>query len=100
MSTNRPRKNAEQWSKIIEQFNQGDVSVKTFCDQNDVALSSFHKWQRRLRLQDGDFSPAFKQVITTEPKHQASRSVTTSTVVTLSISDNMVLTIQAGDATS
>jgi len=100
MKTNRPRQNAEQWAKIIEQFNHSDLSVKAFCDQNDLALSSFHKWHRKMRLQNNDTPTAFKQITATAPNHRTDLPTSNNTIVTLNISDNMVLTIQSGNAAS
>jgi hypothetical protein len=42
------RRNAEQWGTLLRRFEQGNLSPENFCRREHVALSSFHRWRRRL----------------------------------------------------
>ena len=91
MKTYRPRQTAEQWAGIIDQCEQSDLNVKAFCEQNDLALSSFHKWHRRMRLKNYKPVPAFKEIKTAKPVIELAKP---SSTVALNIGNNIVLSIQ------
>ena len=44
--TRRPR---FEWKKLIKEFEESSCSVMEFCAQHDLAVSTFHGWQKRLR---------------------------------------------------
>lgn len=51
MSTNhRPsiRRSREQWQSFIDEQQQSGLSQAEFCQKNNLALSSFYHWKRRL----------------------------------------------------
>ncbi len=91
MNTHRPRQTAEQWAAIIDRYEQSDLNVKASCEQNDLALSSFHKWHRRMRLKNHKPVPAFKEIKTAKPIIGLAKP---SSTVTLNIGNNIVLSIQ------
>lgn len=51
MSTNsRPaiRRSRDQWKSLIEEQRQSKLTQAQFCQQNNLAVSSFSNWKRRL----------------------------------------------------
>ena len=46
--TYRPRRSRSQWQALIDEFDSVQCSAKQFCDQRDIAYSSFLKWKQRL----------------------------------------------------
>ena len=42
------RRNADQWSTLLLRFEQSSLSPEDFCRREHLALSSFHRWRRRL----------------------------------------------------
>ena len=51
MPTNlRPsiRRSCEQWQRLIDEQLQSKLTQAEFCRQNDLAISSFGYWKRRL----------------------------------------------------
>jgi transposase-like protein len=51
----RQRRTAEQWQALIEQHAQSPLSVAEFCRNQNLSLSSFHRWRSifRHKLQPG-----------------------------------------------
>jgi hypothetical protein len=43
------RRNEQQWTEILRRFDSSGLGVRQFCDRDGVPLSSFQRWQRRLR---------------------------------------------------
>lgn len=42
------RRNADQWGTLLSSFRQAGLSPEDFCRREHLALSSFHRWRRRL----------------------------------------------------
>jgi hypothetical protein len=42
------RRNADQWGTLLSRFQQAGLSPEDFCRREQLALSSFHRWRRRL----------------------------------------------------
>jgi len=42
------QRTAQQWQAIIEQQASSDLSVTTFCKQQQITPSSFYAWRKRL----------------------------------------------------
>jgi putative transposase len=54
MSTNprlSVRRSREQWQRLINEQQKSNLTQAEFCQQHDLAVSSFCNWKRRL-LQD------------------------------------------------
>jgi len=89
--------NRDQWAAIIEQQGQSRLSVESFCEQQDIGLASFGKWKRRLRddaakpLHTAPTQKSFAPVRLIEPV-ESERAASTS--VSVSIGENVTLTIQ------
>jgi hypothetical protein len=43
------RRSEQQWTEILRRFDSSGLGVRPFCEHEGVALSSFQRWQRRLR---------------------------------------------------
>ena len=43
-----PRRSAEQWQALIEQWQQSGQSAKAFCREHDLGYASFCQWRKRL----------------------------------------------------
>ena len=48
MRTRRARKSFEQWSELVEQFDCSNDSMERFCEQQDLALSTFQRWRSTI----------------------------------------------------
>ncbi len=44
----RVRRSAGQWARLIEAQRDSGVSIVSFCQQHDLAVSTFHAWRKRL----------------------------------------------------
>lgn len=47
----KPRQNADQWQKLINQQITSGMSAPAFCTQNDIAYQSFMRWRKKLELE-------------------------------------------------
>lgn len=47
-STHRIRRSAKQWQELIEEQARSGLSQAAFCKQEQLALSTFANWKRRL----------------------------------------------------
>jgi hypothetical protein len=43
------RRSAEQWHELVARFEQSGQSREQFCAERGLALSSFCRWQGKLR---------------------------------------------------
>jgi len=50
MRSRRARKSVEQWSKLVDQFDSSTDSMEQFCQQQDLAMSTFQRWRSTLEL--------------------------------------------------
>tara|TARA_R110002049_G_scaffold46487_2_gene135231 strand:- start:2226 stop:2552 length:327 start_codon:yes stop_codon:yes gene_type:complete len=41
----------QRWSRLIERYEQSDLTIAGFCDQNGISTASFYQWRRRIRNQ-------------------------------------------------
>lgn len=39
----------QRWSRLIERYQQSDLTIADFCDQNGISTASFYQWRRRIR---------------------------------------------------
>lgn len=47
-NTYAPRRSAEQWQSLIEQWQLGGQSAKQFCAEQALGYASFCQWRKRL----------------------------------------------------
>jgi putative transposase len=55
MSTtqHRPRRSRAQWQTLIEQAEHSALSISEFCHAQDLSVSSFYQWRKRLAAEQG-----------------------------------------------
>ena len=98
MQTRRVRKSAEQWSELVDQFDSSEDSMESFCQRQNVAMSTFQRWRSMIRrsknLDTHDPDPAFTRVT-----GAAAPRATIPTVVTLQIGGLITVTIQTEEST-
>ena len=48
MATRRSRKSVEQWSELVDQFDSSGDSMEQFCQQQNLAMSTFQRWRSTI----------------------------------------------------
>lgn len=43
------RKTEQEIMKLMDVFSKSDVSIRSFCEANNVTTSSFHYWKKKYR---------------------------------------------------
>ena len=98
MQSRRARKSAEQWNELVDQFDSSGDSMEGFCEQQNLAKSTFQRWRSIIRrskiLDPREPGSAFTQVTSA-----AAPRATTPTVVTLQIGGLITVTIQTAEST-
>ena len=97
MQSRRARKSVEQWSKLVDLFDNSTDSMEQFCQQQDLAMSTFQHWRSTLhRSKDlsGD-----KQVSSfTQVTSPTTTQSTAPSVVTLKVGTSITLTIHSTES--
>ena len=44
-----PRKSAEQWAKLVDEYTNGELSERDFCARHDIKLASLRKWRYQFK---------------------------------------------------
>jgi transposase-like protein len=44
----KPRRSRSEWQQIVADQQQSGLSIKAYCDQNEITESSFHLWKKKL----------------------------------------------------
>jgi len=44
-----PRKSAEQWAQLIDEYTTGEQSEREFCVRHDIKLASLRKWRYHFK---------------------------------------------------
>lgn len=76
---NRQRNSAKEvsWREILKRFSTSGLSVREFCQREQVAESAFYAWRRTIAERDGTRKPTSKTpafvpaVISREPEHES-----------------------------
>lgn len=50
--TSRPRRSAEQWQALIEEWQDSGISAAQFCTERAIGYASFCQWRKRLSAPD------------------------------------------------
>jgi len=58
MTSRAPRQSADDWFRIIAEFNRSGLSVEDFCSRRGYALSTFNRWRLRFSKQPASQAPA------------------------------------------
>ena len=45
----RQRRSPSEWAALLRQFENSGLTVREFCVQQDLGLSTFNRWRNRLR---------------------------------------------------
>jgi len=101
MKTRQPRRTQSQWAQIIEQQSQSGLTIRAFCDQNDIGFASFGKWKRRLANETPRemATPAFQPIAIEESVGGKSPDYD-KTSVTLTLGSHITLSIQSAALSS
>ena len=84
------RRDEKQWSEILLRFDSSGLSPRKFCDVEEVSLSSFQRWRRRLGPISG--SAEFVELEPTpSPTPGPSRDVATSWTLEVSLPNGLCL---------
>ncbi len=49
---------ARRWQQCLDHFEQSNLSVLDFCDQEGISTASFYAWRRRLGHRPASAQPA------------------------------------------
>lgn len=49
----RPRRSRAEWQTLIEQAEHSALSISEFCHAQDLSVSSFYQWRKRLAVEQG-----------------------------------------------
>ncbi|WP_081193859.1 IS66 family insertion sequence element accessory protein TnpB [Halomonas sp. KM007] len=55
--TYTPRRSAEQWQSLIDQWQASGQSAKQFCEERALGYASFCQWRKRLSQADEKIAP-------------------------------------------
>ena len=95
MSLNqRQRRSLSEWSSIVVDHRVSGLSARAYCDRSDLALSTFTKWRRRLRVQTKSSDSGFVAVGCETQVEQTNS--TPSWDLELDLGDGMVLRLRRG----
>ena len=87
----------EQWTELVDQFERSDDSMEQFCQQQDLAMSTFQRWRSTINrskdLSKREVTSGFTRV-QTSPAIPAS----TPSTVTLQIGTSITVTISTAES--
>ena len=91
-SVSKPRKTAEQWQTLIDQFDSENDTISEFCRRNQVGSSSFYKWRDKLSadVRAEDVSPKFIEITPATVSAPESKHWD----IELQLADDMILRIR------
>jgi len=58
--TKRLRRTADQWRAIVRRFQKSSLTPRDFCKRENLSLTSFDRWHRRLLSEDNQ--PGFTEL--------------------------------------
>jgi len=97
MQSRRARKSIEQWSALVDQFDSSTDSMEQFCEQQNLAMSTFQRWRntilRSKEIGSTQSTPEFAQV--TSPKPTPTK---TPSAVTLQIGTSITVMIHTPES--
>lgn len=101
MKPRRPRQSANQWAEIMKRFERSGLSIQDFCKHNDIAKSTFGKWQIRLRekkAKPASIRAGFQQAeAATSAPASIPMSLEPGSEVTLRLGAGLTLTIRTNE---
>jgi len=61
------RKNRAEWVELMAAYEASDLSQREFCENHDVAYSTFGYWRKRLRSPVVSLKPASEPLLELSP---------------------------------
>ena len=55
-----PRRSPKQWRNVVSQFEQSGLTIKGFCQKENLAPATFSKWRSRFREESSE--PGFVEL--------------------------------------
>ena len=96
MRTRRARKTVEHWSELVERFDCSNDSMEQFCEQQDLAMSTFQRWRSTIHrskvLRTSESPSEFTRAVTS-PSTTPSSVVSIPPAITVQIGTSITLTI-------
>ena len=96
MRTRRARKTVEQWSELVERFDCSNDSMEQFCEQQDLAMSTFQRWRSTIHrskvLRTSESPSEFTRAVTSRATKPAS-VVSIPPAITVQVGTSITLTI-------
>jgi len=87
----RPRKTRKQWEAIMADFQHSPLSLRDFCQDQNLAIGTFSKWRQRLsKPSPKPVSPLLELI----PPTQAVPSEPDTWQVELALGNGMTLRIR------
>lgn len=86
------------WRQLIAQYETGTLTQKSFCQQHQISVSSFHKWRNRFKQnEDADhFIDISKAIVPTyHTSESAVEQESTVWQVELELGQGMVLRVRS-----
>ena len=50
-ASDRLRRSRVEWEQLLKEYEKSSCSVKEFCVQYGLAISTFHRWQKQLKFE-------------------------------------------------
>ena len=101
MRTRRARKSIEQWSELVEQFDCGNDPMERFCQQQDLAMSTFQRWRSTIHrskvLRTSETPSEFTRVVTS-PATKPTPLTSIPPAITVQVGTSITLTIRATES--
>lgn len=92
-SGSRTRRSEAKWRETLNRFESSGLSVGVCCRREGLAVSSLHRWRRRLsRPTSGDAAPRFVEL----PSPSAPVAATGSWSIELELPDGVRLRLGQG----
>ena len=96
MRSRRARKSVEQWSKLVDQFDSSTDTMEQFCQQQDLAMSTFQRWRSTLH-RSKDLSSDKQVTSFTQVTNPTTTPSTAPSVVTLKVGTLITVTIHSAE---
>jgi len=47
----RPRRSAKQWQTLVAHFEESNLTIKDFCEQENLARETFNRWRNKISME-------------------------------------------------
>jgi len=66
-ATKRSHRNRAQWQALVNRFEKSDMTIKDFCQQENISRGTFSRWRIKLLQDSRKILPGFIEIPTTTP---------------------------------